>query len=100
MLKLKRIAAAATLAAAAAFSPAQAQISGDVIKIGIITDVSGLYSDIDGMGGVEAMKSFFFSAATFAIARLVPELVPPISMSRPWVSNHSRALAAATSGLF
>ena len=35
---------------------AQAQISGDVIKIGIITDMSGLYSDIDGQGGVEAMK--------------------------------------------
>ena len=25
-----------------------AQVSGDVIKIGIITDMSGLYSDIDG----------------------------------------------------
>ena len=47
-----------------------------------------------------AMKGFFFSAATFAMARFVPELVPPISMSRPWVSNHSRALVAATSGLF
>jgi hypothetical protein len=46
------------------------------------------------------MKGFFFSAATLAMARLVPELVPPISMSRPWVSNHSRALAAATSALF
>ena len=29
---------------------AQAQISGDVIKIGVITDMSGLYSDIDGHG--------------------------------------------------
>ena len=46
------------------------------------------------------MKGFFFSCATLAIARLVPELVPPISMSTPCVSNHSRALAAATSGLF
>ena len=46
------------------------------------------------------MKSFFFSCATLAIARPVPELVPPISMSTPCVSNHSRALAAATSGLF
>ena len=46
------------------------------------------------------MNGFFFSAATLAMARLVPELVPPISMSRPWVSNHSRALVAATSGLF
>src|SRR5476651_2207865 len=35
---------------------AQAQISGDVIKIGLITDMSGVYSDIDGQGGAEAIK--------------------------------------------
>nr|WP_316638895.1 ABC transporter substrate-binding protein [uncultured Roseateles sp.] len=54
--KFTTLATAATLACAAAFSPAQAQVSGDVIKIGIITDMSGLYSDIDGQGGVEAIK--------------------------------------------
>jgi branched-chain amino acid transport system substrate-binding protein len=37
--------------------PAQAEgISGDVIRIGIITDMSGVYSDIDGPGGVEAIR--------------------------------------------
>ena len=35
---------------------AQAQISGDTIKIGLITDMSGLYADIDGPAGVEAIK--------------------------------------------
>jgi hypothetical protein len=45
------------------------------------------------------MKSFFFSCATFAIARLVPELVPPTSMSTPCVSNHSRAFAGSDVGL-
>ena len=35
---------------------AQAQISGDVVKIGFITDMSGLYADIDGQGGAEAIK--------------------------------------------
>lgn len=55
MMKLNKLAAAATLACAAVL-PAQAQISGDVIKIGIITDMSGLYSDIDGSAGVEAIK--------------------------------------------
>jgi branched-chain amino acid transport system substrate-binding protein len=54
-MKLKKLAAAATLACAAVL-PAQAQISGDVIKIGIITDMSGLYSDIDGSAGVEAIR--------------------------------------------
>jgi len=35
---------------------AHAQISGDTIKIGMITDMSGLYTDIDGAGGAEAIK--------------------------------------------
>jgi branched-chain amino acid transport system substrate-binding protein len=35
---------------------ASAQISGDTIKIGFITDMSGLYADIDGPGGAEAIK--------------------------------------------
>jgi branched-chain amino acid transport system substrate-binding protein len=55
-MKLKHIAAACSLSCAAALIPAQAQVSGDVIKIGIITDMSGLYSDIDGPAGVEAIK--------------------------------------------
>ncbi|WP_151638995.1 ABC transporter substrate-binding protein [Noviherbaspirillum aerium] len=36
--------------------PAQAQVSGDVVKVGLITDMSGLYADIDGAGGAEAVK--------------------------------------------
>ena len=39
-----------------AAAPASAQISGDAVKIGFATDLSGLYSDIDGPGGVEAIK--------------------------------------------
>ncbi|AUL46656.1 ABC transporter permease [Bordetella trematum] len=36
---------------------AQAQsISDDVLRIGFITDMSGVYSDIDGRGGVEAIR--------------------------------------------
>lgn len=50
-----RIALAA--AAACGFAgAAQAQISGDVIRIGIITDMSSVYADIDGAGGVESIK--------------------------------------------
>jgi len=55
--KLKSIAlAAGLLAATAASTSAHAQISGDVIKIGIITDMSRVFADIDGQGGVEAIK--------------------------------------------
>ena len=49
------IAAAAACAMGLSFS-AQAQVSGDTIKIGLITDMSGLYTDIDGAGGAEAVK--------------------------------------------
>ena len=37
-------------------TPALAQISGDTVKIGFISDMSGLYADLDGAGGVEAIK--------------------------------------------
>ena len=53
-MKRKAIAIAAC-ALGLSFS-AQAQISGDTIKIGMITDLSGTYSDVDGNGGAEAVK--------------------------------------------
>jgi branched-chain amino acid transport system substrate-binding protein len=37
-------------------APAHTQISDDVVKVGFITDISGTYADIDGMGGVEAVR--------------------------------------------
>ena len=45
-----------------------------------------------------AMKTFFFSAATLAIASAT-ELVPPISVHAPAVSNHSRGLGGSDVGL-
>ncbi|MGA2550639.1 MAG: ABC transporter substrate-binding protein [Burkholderiaceae bacterium] len=39
-----------------AASPALPQITQDTIRIGFITDLSGLYADIDGPAGVEAVK--------------------------------------------
>src|SRR6516164_1933973 len=48
--------AAAMMISAGLSSSAIAQISDDVVKIGFITDISGPYADIDGMGGVEAIK--------------------------------------------
>ena len=56
-MRLTPITAACVLAASAAFTvPAQAQVSGDVIKIGFITDLSGLYADIDGPAGADAIR--------------------------------------------
>lgn len=48
-----------TLAAVAIISlaaPAVAQISDDVVRIGVVTDMTGLLSDTDGPGGVEAVR--------------------------------------------
>jgi branched-chain amino acid transport system substrate-binding protein len=56
-MRLTKISAACVMAASAAIAvPAQAQISGDVIKIGFITDLSGLYADIDGPAGADAIR--------------------------------------------
>src|SRR3984893_4062098 len=37
-------------------APASAQMSGDVVKIGVLNDMSGLYADISGPGSVEAAR--------------------------------------------
>ncbi|UGQ46358.1 ABC transporter substrate-binding protein [Massilia endophytica] len=56
-MKRKAIATAAAAICAMSLSTAAfAQVSGDTIKIGMITDMSGLYTDIDGAGGAEAVK--------------------------------------------
>jgi len=56
-MKLNKISQACAFAAAAMFGAgAQAQISGDVIRIGFITDLSGLYADIDGPAGADAIR--------------------------------------------
>ncbi len=58
-MKMTILSASCGLALAAMFGaaiPAQAQVSGDVIKIGFITDMASVYADIDGPGGVEAIK--------------------------------------------
>ena len=54
---LGRIAAcAATLSVAFATAPSYAQISDDTVKIGVLTDQTGLYADATGPGSVEAVR--------------------------------------------
>ncbi len=56
-MKLKLMAVALGAACAAGAAPsAWSQVSGDTIKIGFITDMSGTYADLDGPGGVEAIR--------------------------------------------
>jgi branched-chain amino acid transport system substrate-binding protein len=51
-----RLAALAAVLAAGAALPAQAQISDDVVKIGVLTDMSSLYSDATGKGSLIAAE--------------------------------------------
>lgn len=51
-----------------ALGPASAQISGDVVRIGVINDMSGLYSDLGGEGSVEAARII---AARSSMPRIV-----------------------------
>jgi branched-chain amino acid transport system substrate-binding protein len=44
------------VAAGAAITMSSAQAADDAVKIGFITDMSGLYADIDGQGGLEAIR--------------------------------------------
>jgi len=58
-MKLNKLTLACSAALVTAFglaAPAHAQYSGDVIRIGFVTDMSGLYSDIDGPGGTTAIQ--------------------------------------------
>ncbi len=56
-MKRKLIAAAVAATLAGSFSLAQAQkLSGDAVKIGVLTDMSGVYADYGGPGAVAAAK--------------------------------------------
>lgn len=55
---LKQV-AAATFALVGALGSAGAQtgqLSGDAVRIGVLTDMSGIYADLSGKGAVEAVK--------------------------------------------
>lgn len=53
-MKIRTLTVAAT--AALSFSAAHAQVSNDTIRIGFITDMSGVYADVDGPAGADAIK--------------------------------------------
>jgi len=52
----KLLTAACTAALALMAGTAQAQISGNVVKVGVLTDMSGTYSDLAGQGTVVATQ--------------------------------------------
>ena len=54
---MRRTILLSVLAAATAAAPAAAQVSGDVVKIGVLTDMAGVVADITGRGSVYAAEA-------------------------------------------
>jgi branched-chain amino acid transport system substrate-binding protein len=77
--------ALACLGALGFATAAQAQISGDVVRVGIITDMSGVYADLDGQGGVEAIKMAIADAGGSVAGKKV-ELVYADHQNKPDVA--------------
>ena len=54
---MRKVLLASVAASAVIYGTAHAQqISGDVVKIGVLSDLSGVYSDFGGPGAVEAAR--------------------------------------------
>ncbi len=53
---MRKVLALSALLLGVAAPPAVAQISGDKVKVGVLTDMSSLYSDINGAGAVAAVQ--------------------------------------------
>ncbi|MFB1029711.1 MAG: ABC transporter substrate-binding protein [Thauera sp.] len=76
-----------TLACAAAFAmlsgAASAQISGNTVKIGVLTDMSGTYSDLAGAGAVLATQ--------MAIADFIAEAKPEFKVEMVSADHQNKA---------
>src|SRR5436305_10416500 len=54
---MKALALCAALAlSCVASGTAHAEISGDVVRVGVLNDISGIFQDTNGMGSVEAAR--------------------------------------------
>jgi branched-chain amino acid transport system substrate-binding protein len=84
-MSLSKLAAAVALALAA--SGAQAQISGGVVKIGVLNDMSGLYADIGGPGSVTAAKMAVDDYMKSSKSKLKVEIVSADHQNKPDVGS-------------
>lgn len=75
--------------------PCMAQISENVIRIGVLTDLSGPYMDVDGPGGVEAIRMAIADAGGTIDGRRIELLVADhqnrtdlaVSKAREWIDT-------------
>ena len=66
---------------------AQAQISGNVVKIGVLNDMSGLYADIGGPGSVVAAKMAVDDYLKASKSQLKVEVVSADHQNKPDVGS-------------
>ena len=95
-----------SLLAAAVASPgpgtASAQISDDVVRIGVLNDQSNVYADLGGQGSVIAARMAIDDAGGKVLGKPVDVLVADhqskadvgASIARQWFDSESRGLAA------
>ena len=66
---------------------ANAQISGNVVKIGVLNDMSGLYADLSGMGSVTAAKMAVDDYLKASKSALKVEVVSADHQNKPDVGS-------------
>jgi len=86
-MKMKLSTLVASMALAFAGTAAQAQISGGVVKIGVMNDMSGVYADIGGPGSVEAAKMAVEDFQKSSKAGLKVEIVSADHQNKPDVGS-------------
>jgi len=86
---MKRNLLSLAVAAACAFAgSAQAQISDGIVKIGVLNDMSGLYSDITGQGSVIAAKMAVEDYIKASKSTLKVEVVGADHQNKPDVGSN------------
>ena len=53
---MRKLALCTALVLTCAAGTAHAQISGDIVRVGVLNDISGIFQDTNGMGSVEAAR--------------------------------------------
>ena len=84
----RKILALAALAACAFAGTAQAQVSDGVVKIGVLSDMSGPYADIGGPGSVVAAKMAVEDYIKATGSKLKVEVVSADHQNKPDVGSN------------
>ena len=89
VMKLKnKLLSLATLATCAFAGGAQAQISDGIVKIGVLNDMSGLYSDIAGPGSAVAAKLAVEDYIKASGSKLKVEVISADHQNKPDVGSN------------